>query len=144
MLSSSVRGVWCACLFLLILISLAAGSAEAVQSDARAADGPPPPVAPAVLTRDASGHATIRAVRLTTPLRIDGRLDEEIYSTVPSISGFIQQEPVDGAPATEETEVWVFFDDDNIYVVGRCWDSHPERMVANEMRRDGARVREAE
>src|SRR5204863_334773 len=77
---------------------------------------------------------------LTRALRIDGRLDEEIYSTVPSISGFIQQEPVDGAPATEETEVWVFFDDDNIYVVGRCWDSHPERMVANEMRRDGARV----
>ena len=111
-----------------------------MQSDARAADGPPPPVAPAVITRDASGHATIRAVRLTTPLRVDGRLDEEIYSSVPSISGFIQQEPVDGAPATEETEVWVFFDDDNIYVVGRCWDSHPERMVANEMRRDGARV----
>ena len=96
--------------------------------------------APVVITRDPSGTAVIRAVRLTTPLRIDGHLDEEVYTTVPSISGFIQQEPSDGSPATEETEVWVFFDSDNMYVVGRCWDSHPERMVANEMRRDGARV----
>ena len=102
---------------------------------------PPPPIAPDVIARDsASGRTTIRVSRLTTPLRIDGHLDEEVYTTVPSISGFIQQEPSDGSPATEETEVWVFFDSENMYVVGRCWDSHPERMVANEMRRDGARV----
>ena len=48
MLCSSVRGAWCACLFLLVMMPFAAGSAEAVQSDARAADGPPPPLAPAV------------------------------------------------------------------------------------------------
>ena len=39
-------------------------------------------------------------------------------------------------PATEKTEVWVFFDEDNVYVSARAWDSHPERMVENEMRRD--------
>ena len=39
-------------------------------------DGPPPPVPPAMITRDEDGRATIRAVRLTSPLRLDGRLDE--------------------------------------------------------------------
>ena len=44
---------------------------------------------------------------------------------------------MEGAPASEQTEVWVLFDDDQIYVSFRCWDSAPEsRWVANEMRRD--------
>ena len=99
-------------------------------------DGPAPPVPPAVISRDAAGRATVRAVRLTTPLRIDGQLDEGVYQSVPSLSGFIQTEPVSGVSPTEQTEVWVFFDRDQVYVSVRCWESHPERMVANEMRRD--------
>src|SRR6185295_9182804 len=99
-------------------------------------DGPPPPVAPEVVTRDAAGRATIRAVRLTSPLRIDGHLDEAVYTSVAPTSDFIQVEPNGGAPATEQTEVWVLFDSDHVYVSLRCRDSHPERMVANEMRRD--------
>jgi hypothetical protein len=100
-------------------------------------DGPPPPVPPAIISRDASGRATIRAVRLTTPMRIDGVLDEPIYTTIPPITDFIQQEPVGGEPATEKTELWVAFDDDNMYVLFRCWETDPSRVVANEMRRDG-------
>ncbi len=33
--------------------------------------------------------------------------------------------------------MWLFFDDRNIYVSARCWDSQPDRQIANEMRRDG-------
>ena len=99
-------------------------------------DGPPVPIAPSVISRDASGRATIRAQRLTTPLRIDGRLDEPVYASVPSISDFIQTEPTAGASANEKTEVWILFDDDSVYIVARCWETHPERIVANEMRRD--------
>src|SRR5260221_7371428 len=87
---------------------------------------------PAV-SRDADGHITVRAVRTASALRIDGKLDEEIYAATEPIGGFVQQEPDEGRPATERTEAWVFFDDDNIYVSARCWDTHPERRVANEM-----------
>ncbi len=52
------------------------------------------------------------------------------------MGGFIQALPLEGEPATEPTEVWVFFDDENVYVAGRNWDSQPDRMVATEMRRD--------
>ena len=88
------------------------------------------------VTRDERGRATVRAVRLTEPLRLDGRLDEGVYRTVPPIDGFLQQVPQEGAPATEPTEMWVFFDDENIYVAARCLDSQPGRIIANELRRD--------
>ena len=99
-------------------------------------DGPSAPVPPDMVNRDDQGHATMRAVRLEAPLVLDGKLDESIYHRVAGVAGFLQAEPDEGAPATEKTEAWVLFDDENLYIVGRCWDSHPERIVANEMRRD--------
>jgi hypothetical protein len=115
---------------LLVPFALAV-SVLASQSHAAAADTPP------VITRDANGAVTVRATRIVEPLVLDGRLDEELYTKTPFIDGFVQQEPVEGEPVTEDTRVWLFFDDKNIYVAARCADSHPERAVANEMRRDG-------
>ena len=67
---------------------------------------------------------------------MDGVLDEAAYQT-PPIGGFIQTLPLEGEPASERTDAWVFYDDDNIYLVCRCWDSAPpEEWIANEMRRD--------
>ena len=80
-------------------------------------DGPPPPVPPAVVSRDDSGKATVRAVRLATPLQIDGRLDEVLYDTVPPISDFLQVEPRPGEPATDRTDVWVTFERNNFLCV---------------------------
>ena len=100
-------------------------------------DGPPPPMAPEVVNRDESGRATIRAIKLTEGIRLDGRLDEAVYSTVPPVTDFIQQVPVEGVPATEKTDAWIMFDKTNVYVSGRIWDSAPpSQWVANEMRRD--------
>ncbi len=103
-------------------------------------NGPPPPVPPAVVNRDDRGRVTIRAVALTESLSVDGRLDESLYASVPAISDFIQQEPVENAPATERTEVWIFFDENNVYVAARLWESEPDRVIANEMRRDNTTI----
>ena len=104
-------------------------------------DGPPPPLPPETITRDAAGRVTVRAVRLPESLTVDGALDEPAYETVPAFSDFIQTEPQMGEPASEKTEGWVFFDDTNIYVVARCWDSAPEsEWVVNEMRRDNTTI----
>lgn len=102
--------------------------------------GPPAPVAPAMITRDDAGRATVRATRLSTPIKVDGRLDEPIYKTTLPISDFIQNDPHPGEPATEKTEVWLFFDRDNFYVVARCWESDPSKELVNEMRRDSGAV----
>ena len=70
----------------------------------------------AQVTRPAASPVTVRALRITEPIRMDGRLDEAVYAQTPPISDFIQQEPVDGAMPTERTDAWVFFDAKNIYV----------------------------
>ena len=100
---------------------------------------PPAPTLPFTISRDDQGRATVRAVRVTTPMRIDGQLDEAIYTQVQPASDFIQMEPHGGQPATEKTEVWVFFDEDNVYVVFRCWESQPERT---RRQRDAPRQRQ--
>lgn len=74
---------------------------------------------------------------------MDGRLDESVYQTVEPITGFIQQIPDDGAPASERTEVWVLFDENSLYVTARAFDSAPpSEWVANEMRHDVAQLRQ--
>src|SRR5262245_9004560 len=82
---------------------------------------------------------TINAVRVSA-LTVDGRLDEGVYTEHAPTTGFIQQEPHEGQPATERTEVWVFYDDHSIYFAARMWDSQPDRMIANEMRRDASDI----
>ena len=82
----------------------------------------------------------MRAVRVATPLSIDGRLDEEVYNLVPPTGGFIMQEPREGEQPTEQTETWVFFDGENLYIAARCWDDHPERWVVTELRHDNNNI----
>jgi hypothetical protein len=79
---------------------------------------------------------TVTAVRLDAPLQVDGRLDEAVYTSTMPVSGFVQSEPQSGAPATERTDVWVSFDQENLYVSVRAWESRPDLMIVNEMRRD--------
>jgi hypothetical protein len=86
------------------------------------------------------GGVTLHATRLTSPLRLDGRLDDEVYSRVLPVSDFVQMEPHAGQVATEKTDLWIFFDDERVYVTFRCWESRPDRMVVNEMRRDNSRL----
>src|SRR5262249_31380166 len=107
----------------------------------RTAQQPPEPTAPAVISRTAAANVTVRAVRLSEPLHLDGVLDEPVYSSVPAIDDFIQTLPNNAAKPTERTEAWVISGNANIYVAARCWDSAPpSQWVANEMRRDSTNV----
>ncbi len=107
-------------------------------------NGPPPPVAPAIVARDPEGRITIRAVRLTSGLNIDGQIDEAAYDGLEPISDFIQMEPAGGQPASEKTDIWLFYDQSNVYVTIRAWESQPGRMIANEMRRDSNNIRQGD
>ena len=112
-------------------------SAAGTADPTRIINSPAPPLAPATIARDALRRATLRAVRLTDSLEMDGVLDEDVYETVPSFGDFIQQIPLAGEPSTERTEAWVFYDSEHVYVAGRLWDSASEaQWIVNEMRRD--------
>ena len=94
-----------------------------------------------VVSRDAAGRVTLRAVRIDRAVQVDGQLDEPVYREVSPAGDFVQFEPVAGSPATEATDVWLLFDDDTIYVSARCWDSAPEsRRVINAIPRDSSAI----
>ena len=100
-------------------------------------DGPPAPVAPANISRDGAGRATVRAIKLAKPLTLDGVLDEEVYKTEAPFDGMIQVAPNAGSPASERSEIWITYDDQNIYLSCKCYDkSPPDEWVVNELRRD--------
>ncbi len=126
-----------------VVVGLLPGAASARQTQevtAATIDGPSAPVAPSVMARDATGRITMRATQIDQPLRIDGVLDDGPYQSVQSISDFIQQEPNEGQPASEKTEVWILADRDHLYIGVRCHDSQASRIVANDMRRDGRNI----
>lgn len=85
---------------------------------------------------------TVRAHRVVEPIGIDGRLEAEVYQTTPPIRDFVQQEPDESKPATEKTGAWIFFDQDHLYISARNFETHPDRRVANQMRRDTGQLRQ--
>ncbi|MBC7364668.1 MAG: carbohydrate binding family 9 domain-containing protein [Candidatus Aminicenantes bacterium] len=68
--------------------------------------------------------------RTDTPPKIDGQLDDQCWKEIQPVSGFIQYNPVNGAPASEETLVWATYDDKNIYFAFLLKDSQPEKIWA--------------
>jgi hypothetical protein len=78
------------------------------------------------------------AARPTTPLSLDGQLDEPEWQSAEAISDFVQRIPFDGQPASERTEVRVQADESAIYVGVWLWDSDPARIVDGESIRDAS------
>ena len=75
--------------------------------------------------------------RIEAPeVRIDGRVEEEVWAEAAVLRDFTQYEPVEGIPATEATEVLVFYSGDAIYFGVHAYDSDPGRILARLGERD--------
>ncbi len=112
------------------------GADAAAQSSPPLAHPPDAIASTAMGARDADGRVVIRAQRVPESLVINGRLDESAYSQFQPASDFVQVEPTYGEPATEKTELWVFFDDRAVYIGLRCYDSAMDRWASLDLRRD--------
>ena len=80
------------------------------------------------------------AARVDEAPVLDGVLDDVIWLRASVIDQFVQQEPDEGAPATERTEVLILYDAANLYIGVRAYDSQPGGIVSTEMRRDSERI----
>lgn len=78
----------------------------------------------------------LRAVSVDRAPRIDGLLNDEVWKTAPAARSFIQKQPDEGLPASEDTEVRVLYTRDRLFIGVMCHDSQPERIIANIKRRD--------
>ncbi|MBI4499831.1 MAG: carbohydrate binding family 9 domain-containing protein [Gemmatimonadetes bacterium] len=73
----------------------------------------------------------------TTPL-IDGRMDEPVWADARPVSDFRQKNPVEGAPASELTEVRFLATDRDLFVGIRAFDRETNRIYGPLVRRDQA------
>ena len=95
------------------------------------------PIVPArESTDDRAGDSTIVAAGTAAIMRLDGRLDEVVWSLADSITAFRQREPRSGAPASERTVVKVARDGDALYVAVHSYDARPSAIRATRLRRD--------
>ena len=81
---------------------------------------------------------SIQAIRVSDTIKIDGLLDEAAWSLAQPATDFRQERPIEGATASERTEVRVLFDDKNIYFGIRAFDSDAGHINARELVRDAS------
>ena len=91
--------------------------------------------------RGQSSGAPVRAItavhlQAAERLTIDGRVTEDAWRRAAPASDFRQQDPNNGEPVTEPTEVRVIYDEHRIVLGIRCLDSEPDRLLGNQMQRD--------
>jgi len=78
---------------------------------------------------------TLHAQQLHETVVVDGQLNESAWQNY-GISDFVQSNPLDGAPATEKTFVWIGFNQDALYIAARLSDSQPDKIIGRVGRRD--------
>ena len=88
---------------------------------------------PQVETRAAEAA---EAVRVDHAPKLDGTLNDPLWQSAIPITEFRQQEPHEGQPATERTEVRILYTRHAVYFGIHCFDSDPSRVIASELRRD--------
>ena len=106
---------------------------------AQNASGSGPAASPAA--GSSSGHTvpvpSAHAERRTTPVVIDGKLDDAAWQVAQPITDFLQVDPDEGKPATQRTEVRFLFDDEALYVGARMHDTEGAKGVRTQLvRRD--------
>ena len=67
---------------------------------------------------------------------LDGILDEPVWQRAVPASDFVQQDPVLGGTPTERTEVRIAFNGAALYMGVVCFDSEPDLLLGNTMKRD--------
>lgn len=84
----------------------------------------------------APSQRSLPAVRATSPPVIDGDLSDACWQGVPKAEGFI--DPYLGTPPADATEAWICYDETNIYVAFRAYDSQPDKIVAQEAKEEAS------
>lgn len=70
----------------------------------------------------------LSAKRITTPPKIDGILNDEIWDEEAPKYVFSQMQPDNGAAASFETQVQVFYNEKSVFILARLYDDEPDKI----------------
>ena len=89
------------------------------------------------VNRYASYNRVYYATRTSLKPKIDGVLDDECWKTTGTWDGdFVQQQPYQAKPASQQTDIKILYDDKYLYFALICYDNEPEKMNPILGRRD--------
>jgi hypothetical protein len=77
----------------------------------------------------------INAIRADEEIAVDGDLNESVWQGQ-GYSALVQKEPVEGATPTEETSVWIAYNEQGIFVAAKCYYSDSSSCTGGIARRD--------
>lgn len=81
----------------------------------------------------------LKPILTNNPPVLDGRLDDEVWKTAPSVSEFKTFTPDFGKDLSEKTIVYMAYDKENLYFAYKCFDSEPDKIRATVTSRDNIR-----
>lgn len=85
-------------------------------------------------------HPTLTLRRLEPAPKLEDFLemgqDPQVAERMTKVSGFIQREPSDGEPSSQLSEVYLGYDDENLYAVFVAFDREPDKVRARMTRRE--------
>src|SRR5690349_5095290 len=81
---------------------------------------------------------TVEVTRITEAITVDGALDEAAWASAPKIVNLTQRQPEPGTAPSEQTEVTLLRDADNLYIGIVAHDSEPDKVIGTQMARDGS------
>ena len=86
-----------------------------------------------------AASAAVKIPRVTSPPRLEDFADmipKGNGAQLAKVTDFIQQQPSDGKPATQRTDVYMGYDTANLYLVWVCWDTNPGAIRGHLTRRE--------
>lgn len=85
-----------------------------------------------------SGRSEIRVNAAKQAPVIDGKLDDEAWQNARlNLSDWVSYNPLRGDTIVQQTEVFVTYDEKNLYFAFRCLDPEPDKIKTSVSRRDG-------
>ena len=66
--------------------------------------------------------------KVSSSPKIDGYIEESFWGNLTPLKGFVQFDPYNGKPASEETTAYIAYDEDSLYIAIKCIDSQPEKI----------------
>ncbi len=130
-------------LYCLLCVALVAGlagitpAAEPTGADSAAAKTAQVP-SPSTPEEDGLRRPFLRAERTAVPPIIDGNLTDEVWALGAPIRDLFVDQPVEGDPLPQRTEIRILYDDDALYFAAWCYDTEPDGITASIMRRDAS------
>ena len=95
-----------------------------------------PLIAIALVFTTSAQEKKLAALRIHTPIKIDGLLDEKSWSQAQRADSFITNSPQFGLPAAHTTHAYILYDDQAVYVGAYLYDD-PQHIRKQLTSRDG-------